>query len=161
MKSPTSSVVTSLDIFVVVNACFFGTLCGLFGIKNTQELNRRLTETDTTLAAYSNTKKDGRKSIFMLIVILLTLTIILILDIMSWLRTAAKLKTKIASTCQSVWPKFYQSKTQIFLLFQLTMLKDTSRSTFYTTFYFYSKQISPLQLWALGDVTVDWTLLCG
>ena len=42
MKSATSKVVTALDVSVVVLATTAGVICGIVGLKATQDLNERL-----------------------------------------------------------------------------------------------------------------------
>lgn len=49
MKSPTSLVVTVLDINVVVGSCFVGMLSSVFGLRNAQLINYRLKKVIPTL----------------------------------------------------------------------------------------------------------------
>lgn len=44
MNTPTSRVVTGLDVNVVVGSCLVGMLSSIFNLRNTQEINQRLKE---------------------------------------------------------------------------------------------------------------------
>lgn len=44
MTTSTSKFVTSFDVIVVVGACLFGVICGIVGLRYTQEMNDKLRE---------------------------------------------------------------------------------------------------------------------
>lgn len=44
MKSDTAKVVTGLDVNVVVSSCISGVVSGIIGLRQTQEMSRRLQE---------------------------------------------------------------------------------------------------------------------
>ncbi|XP_036334658.1 gustatory receptor for sugar taste 43a-like [Rhagoletis pomonella] len=88
MKSATSKVVTALDVSVVVFACTAGVGCGLWGLRSTRELNTRLRKIDDSLHSFSNFKRDHILAIVMMSVPLIAISLLLALDISTWLRFA-------------------------------------------------------------------------
>lgn len=44
MRSTTAKIATALDVNVVVASCLFGVISGSFGLRQLQEVNRRLKE---------------------------------------------------------------------------------------------------------------------
>lgn len=54
MRSATSKVVTGFDICVVALTCLSGAISGIFGLRETQEFNRRLKEVHVILNKGSN-----------------------------------------------------------------------------------------------------------
>lgn len=47
MKSTTAKICTILDVNVVAGSCLLGLISGLIGLRQTQEINRRLNEVHT------------------------------------------------------------------------------------------------------------------
>ncbi|XP_054740720.1 gustatory receptor for sugar taste 43a [Anastrepha obliqua] len=93
MKSPTSKVVTALDVSVVVLACSTGVGCGLWGLRSTRELNSRLRKIDDSLHSFSNFKRDRIMAILMTALPFTVITSLLGLDISTWLRFAIGMRT--------------------------------------------------------------------
>ncbi|XP_073813211.1 gustatory receptor 43a isoform X2 [Musca autumnalis] len=92
MKSATSKVVTALDVSVVVLATATGTFCGIAGLNKTRELNGRLRKVDETINGFKDLKRERIKALILLAGPMLTITILLGLDIGTWLRKAAGMK---------------------------------------------------------------------
>ncbi|KAH8237143.1 hypothetical protein KR038_005337 [Drosophila bunnanda] len=109
MKSATSKVVTALDVSVVVMAIVSGVYCGLFSLKDTLELNSRLTKVrsqsqslrtlviwvkylypqiDNTLNAYNNFRRDRLRALGMAAVSLVAIALLVGLDVGTWMRIA-------------------------------------------------------------------------
>ncbi|KAH8285599.1 hypothetical protein KR054_011476 [Drosophila jambulina] len=88
MKSATSKVVTALDVSVVVMAIVSGVYCGLFSLKDTLELNARLTKIDNTLNAYNNFRRDRLRALGMASVSLVAIALLVGLDVGTWMRIA-------------------------------------------------------------------------
>nr|NP_001286158.1 gustatory receptor 43a, isoform C [Drosophila melanogaster]AHN55956.1 gustatory receptor 43a, isoform C [Drosophila melanogaster] len=88
MKSATSKVVTALDVSVVVMAIVSGVYCGLFSLNDTLELNDRLNKIDNTLNAYNNFRRDRWRALGMAAVSLLAISILVGLDVGTWMRIA-------------------------------------------------------------------------
>ncbi|XP_020815193.1 gustatory receptor for sugar taste 43a isoform X3 [Drosophila serrata] len=88
MKSATSKVVTALDVSVVVMAIVSGVYCGLFSLKDTLELNARLTKIDNTLNAYNNFRRDRLRALGMATVSLVAIALLVGLDVGTWMRIA-------------------------------------------------------------------------
>ncbi|XP_075166650.1 gustatory receptor for sugar taste 43a-like [Haematobia irritans] len=93
MKSATSKVVTALDVSVVVFATLTGTLSGIFGLNKTKELNTRLHKVDEIIGL-KTTKQARWKVIILLSLPMLFITVLLALDIGTWLRVASTMKIK-------------------------------------------------------------------
>lgn len=53
LKTPTSRVVTSFDVNVLVSSCFIGMLSSVYGLRNTQEMNASLNKVQTIIFAHS------------------------------------------------------------------------------------------------------------
>ncbi|XP_016970477.1 gustatory receptor for sugar taste 43a isoform X3 [Drosophila rhopaloa] len=88
MKSATSKVVTALDVSVVVMAIVSGVYCGLFSLKDTLELNARLSKIDSTLNAYNNFRRDRWRAVSMAVVSLVAISLLVGLDVGTWMRIA-------------------------------------------------------------------------
>ncbi|XP_067627993.1 gustatory receptor for sugar taste 43a-like [Eurosta solidaginis] len=88
MKSPTSKVVTALDITVVVLSCVAGIGCSLFSVKPTQELNSRLRKFDGTIHCLCNTKRDRIISRIMAIMPVTLSGALIGFDIWTWVLQA-------------------------------------------------------------------------
>ncbi|KAM7346081.1 gustatory receptor 43a isoform 2-T2 [Cochliomyia hominivorax] len=88
MKSATSKVVTALDVSVVVLAITAGVICGVVGLNATKDLNLRLKKVDESLGSITNLKMERIKSIIMLLIPMITISILLALDVWTWLRFA-------------------------------------------------------------------------
>uniref|UniRef100_A0A1I8MVV8 Gustatory receptor n=1 Tax=Musca domestica TaxID=7370 RepID=A0A1I8MVV8_MUSDO len=92
MKTATSKIVTALDVSVVVLASVAGVFCGIVGLNTTRELNGRLRKVDETINGFKDVKRERTKALILLIVPMLSITILLGLDIGTWLRKAASMK---------------------------------------------------------------------
>ncbi|XP_061402434.1 gustatory receptor for sugar taste 43a [Musca vetustissima] len=92
MKTATSKIVTALDVSVVVLASVAGVFCGITGLSTTRELNARLRKVDETINGFKDVKRERTKALILLIVPMLSITILLGLDIGTWLRKAASMK---------------------------------------------------------------------
>ncbi|XP_017079216.1 gustatory receptor for sugar taste 43a isoform X3 [Drosophila eugracilis] len=88
MKSATSKVVTALDVSVVVMAIVSGVYCGLFSLNDTLELNARLNRIDNTLNAYNNFRRDRWRALAMAVVSLVAISLLVGLDVGTWMRIA-------------------------------------------------------------------------
>ncbi|XP_002089457.2 gustatory receptor for sugar taste 43a isoform X6 [Drosophila yakuba] len=88
MKSATSKVVTALDVSVVVMAIVSGVYCGLFSLNDTLELNDRLNKIDSTLNAYNNFRRDRWRALGMAAVSLVAISLLVGLDVGTWMRIA-------------------------------------------------------------------------
>ncbi|XP_026834345.1 gustatory receptor for sugar taste 43a isoform X3 [Drosophila erecta] len=88
MKSATSKVVTALDVSVVVMAIVSGVYCGLFSLNDTLELNDRLNKIDNTLNAYNNFRRDRWRALGMAAVSLVAISLLVGLDVGTWMRIA-------------------------------------------------------------------------
>ncbi|XP_052841463.1 gustatory receptor for sugar taste 43a isoform X3 [Drosophila gunungcola] len=88
MKSATSKVVTALDVSVVVMAIVSGVYCGLFSLNDTLELNSRLSRIDNTLNAFNNFRRDRWRALSMAAVSLAAISLLVGLDVGTWIRIA-------------------------------------------------------------------------
>ncbi|XP_016958679.1 gustatory receptor for sugar taste 43a isoform X2 [Drosophila biarmipes] len=91
MKSATSKVVTALDVSVVVMAIVSGVYCGLFSLNDTLELNGRLNRIDSTLNGYNNFRRDRWRALSMAVVSLVAISLLVGLDVGTWMRIAQDL----------------------------------------------------------------------
>uniref|UniRef100_A0A1I8Q0N3 Gustatory receptor n=1 Tax=Stomoxys calcitrans TaxID=35570 RepID=A0A1I8Q0N3_STOCA len=92
MKSATSKIVTALDVSVVVFATAAGAASGIFGLNKTRELNTRFRKVDEIIDGFKNHKQEYLKAIILLSLPMLFITILLALDIGTWLRMAESMK---------------------------------------------------------------------
>ncbi|XP_037817724.1 gustatory receptor for sugar taste 43a isoform X1 [Lucilia sericata] len=95
MKSATSKVVTALDVSVVVMAIVAGVICGIVGLNATRDLNVRLKKVDESLGSITNLKMERFKSFMMLLIPMITISILLALDVWTWLRFAENMDTGV------------------------------------------------------------------
>ncbi|XP_055709075.1 gustatory receptor for sugar taste 43a [Phlebotomus papatasi] len=103
MKTATSRVVTTLDISIIAAASTSGVLCGLFGLARTRKFNHILREADSYLSSYTEGIKKKRRGLIILFVTLITMTIVITVDIIVWMETADKLRSKKVDTRRNVW----------------------------------------------------------
>ncbi|XP_055855796.1 gustatory receptor for sugar taste 43a isoform X2 [Episyrphus balteatus] len=102
MKSATSKVVTALDVSVVVMSTTSGVICGLVGLKSTQELNKRLQQVDENLKSFVTPRKEQVRAYVMVLVSLLFITVLLGLDVWTWFRVAKDMKIDEENTEMNV-----------------------------------------------------------
>ncbi|KAH8253453.1 hypothetical protein KR032_005532 [Drosophila birchii] len=102
MKSATSKVVTALDVSVVVMAIVSGVYCGLFSLKDTLELNARLTKIDNTLNAYNNFRRDRLRALCMAAASMVAIALLVGLDVGTWIRIAQDMKIAQSDTEHNV-----------------------------------------------------------
>ncbi|XP_016941188.3 gustatory receptor for sugar taste 43a isoform X4 [Drosophila suzukii] len=98
MKSATSKVVTALDVSVVVMAIVSGVYCGLFSLNDTLELNARLNRIDNTLNGYNNFRRDRWRALSMAAVSLVAISLLVGLDVGTWMRLAQDMKIAQSDT---------------------------------------------------------------
>ncbi|KAH8372599.1 hypothetical protein KR009_000588 [Drosophila setifemur] len=98
MKSATSKVVTALDVSVVVMAIVSGVYCGLFSFNDTLELNARLSRIDSTLNAYNNLRRDRWRALGMVSVSLVAISLLVGLDVGTWMRIAQEMNIAQSDT---------------------------------------------------------------
>ncbi|XP_037713630.1 gustatory receptor for sugar taste 43a [Drosophila subpulchrella] len=98
MKSATSKVVTALDVSVVVMAIVSGVYCGLFSLNDTLELNVRLNRIDNTLNGYNNFRRDRWRALSMAAVSLVAISLLVGLDVGTWMRIAQDMKMAQSDT---------------------------------------------------------------
>ncbi|XP_055904176.1 gustatory receptor for sugar taste 43a isoform X2 [Eupeodes corollae] len=102
MKSATSKVVTALDVSVVVMSTTSGVICGLVGLKSTQELNKRLQQIDVNLQSFVSPRKERFRAYLMVFVALLFISVLLGLDVWTWFRVAKDMKIDEEDTDMNV-----------------------------------------------------------
>ncbi|XP_037049389.1 gustatory receptor for sugar taste 43a-like [Bradysia coprophila] len=79
MTTATSKFVTSLDVCIVVGACLSGVGCGLFGLRNTQEMNAKLREVDDVLG--NDKEKEKRRGLIMMVSVFIVISFMLAMDL--------------------------------------------------------------------------------
>lgn len=94
MRTATTKFVTLFDILILVGVCACGVIAGLYGLNNARELNRKLCEADKELELFNDQIRDRKRGIIMVSVVYISMTGMIILDIIS--RNRSTLKTKVA-----------------------------------------------------------------
>lgn len=94
MRTATTKFVTLFDILILVGVCTCGVIAGLYGLNNAREINRKLCEADKELELFNDQTRDRKRGIIMVSVVYITMTGMIILDIIS--RNRSTLKTKVA-----------------------------------------------------------------
>lgn len=151
MRTATSRFVNIFNVSVVVSACLFGLISGLIGHKYTEKINKNLNnvssmnvtnyrrikihiqnQADDELVMFNDQKKEKKRNIILVSVVLLTMTMMVILDCIGKWRSADKFR----ESCNfhkriSIW----WGKKLIFGILAEDVIEIESSLPFYLLYY--------------------------
>lgn len=95
MRTATSKFVTMFDVTIVIGVCACGVISGIIGLNNVRDMNRKLGEADKELVLFNDHIRDRKRGIKMLAIVFISITGMIILDLISRSRSTNKMKAAL------------------------------------------------------------------
>ncbi|XP_055298892.1 gustatory receptor for sugar taste 43a-like isoform X2 [Sitodiplosis mosellana] len=125
MRTATSKFVTVFDVCVVVGACVCGAITGLIGRKWISRINDNLRKADDELTLFNDQWKDKKRNLIMVVLVFLSMTGMIVLDIISKWRSAKNLQIKMTKGGQATSDIRIETYFPFYVLYYILMALHT------------------------------------